>query len=113
MSKAFSPEKTNRTPWSDLITLISENTTEDDAGFVEHDPPTRREVFCTFIEGAARSEYYEAMKAGVRISATVEIWEDAFQGERKLERGDKTYEIGRTYPTGRGTMMLYLTEVWR
>ena len=113
MSRAFSPDKTNRTPWSDLITLISDNTTEDSAGFVEHDPPTRREIFCTFTEGAARSEYYEAMKAGVRVSATVEIWEDDFEGERKLERDGDLYEIGRIYPTGRGTLMLYLTEVWR
>ena len=54
-----------------------------------------------------------AAKAGVRLSATVEIWEDDFEGERKLERDGDLYEIGRIYPTGRGTLMLYLTEVWR
>lgn len=113
MSKAYSPEKTNRTPWADVITLIRQESREDEAGFEKKDPPRRREIFCTFTEGASRAEYYEAMKAGVRISATVEVWEDDYQGEQLLERGPVRYEIGRTYPTGRGTVMLYLTEVWR
>ena len=113
MSKAYSADKTNRTPWSDVITLIREEKREDEAGFDKVDPPRRREIFCTFTEGASRAEYYEAMKAGVRISATVEVWEDDFEGERQLEHSGVRYEIGRTWPTGRGTLILYLTEVWR
>ncbi|MDY6418880.1 MAG: hypothetical protein SPK87_09080 [Bacteroidales bacterium] len=61
----------------------------------------------------SRSEYYEAMKAGVQVSATVEIWEDDFEGEWLLEFGGHRYQIGRSWPTGRGTLELYLTEVWR
>jgi hypothetical protein len=53
------------------------------------------------------------MKAGVQVSATVEIWEDDFEGERLLEFGGHRYQIGRSWPTGRGTLELYLTEVWR
>ena len=112
MSKAFSPDKTNRTPWTDVVSLIAVVATEDAAGY-ETKTETSRDVFCTFTNGVSRAEYYEAMKAGVQVSATVEIWEDDFEGERLLEFGGHRYKIGRSWPTGRGTLELYLTEVWR
>ena len=113
MSREFSPDKTNRTPWADVVTLIQQNETEDSAGYKEQQAQQEREIFCTFSEGASRAEYYEAMKAGVRVSASVEIWEDDYEQERRLEHEGTLYEIGRVYPTGRGTLLLYLTEVWR
>ena len=114
MSKTFSPEKSNRTPFTDRVTLVAENVTGRDAdGYDIMGTPTEREIFCGFSEGVSRAEYYEGMKAGVRLSATAEIWEDDYQGERRLEHGSRKYQIGRVWPTGRGTLQLYLTEVWR
>lgn len=112
MSKVWSPGGTNRTPWTDVCELISTVSVSDTEGY-ETTTETAREIFCTFSQGASRAEYYEAMKAGVRISATVEIWEDDFQGERLLEHEGVRYEIGRVFPTGRGTLEMSLTEVWR
>ena len=114
MSKTFSPEKSNRTPMTDRAVLIGGGTSGKDAdGYDVPAETTRREIFCGFAEGGSRAEYYEAMKAGVRLSATAEIWEDDFQGERLLEYDNRKFQIGRVWPTGRGTMQLYLTEVWR
>jgi hypothetical protein len=112
MSTKFTPHNTNRTPWTDSATLISATETEDAAGYITR-TESEREVFCTFTNGVGRTEYYEAMKAGVQVSATVELWEDDYEDERILEYGDKRYSIGRCWPTGRGTLELYLTEVWR
>lgn len=113
MSKPFSPERTNRTPWMDYILLIKENSTKDADGYEQKSEPTEREICCTFFEGVVRSEFYEAAKAGVKLSATVEIWEDDYQQEELLQYGDDSYHIRRSFPTGRGTLMLYLEEVTR
>lgn len=112
MSKVWSPGGTNRTPWTDVCELIATVSVSDTEGY-ETVTETPREICCTFCEGAARAEYYEAMKAGVRISATVEVWEDDWQHERLLEHEGVRYEIGRVWSTGRGTLQLSLTEVWR
>lgn len=112
MSKVWSPGGTNRTPWSDVCSLITTVSVSDTDGY-RTETETSRDIFCTFTNGASRAEYYEAMKAGVRVSATVEIWEDDFQNERLLEHDGVRYEIGRVWPTGRGTLELSLSEVWR
>ena len=114
MSKPASWEQSNRTPMTDVVTLIDEKSVEtDDDGYTITKTPVTREIFGGFAQGVSRAEYYEAAKAGVRLSATVEIWEDDYQGERLLEHEGHRYQIGRTWPTGRGTLQLYLTEVWR
>ena len=112
MSRRWQPNNTNRTPWCDCVELITTVKTEDADGYVT-ETESAREISCTFTNGVGRAEYYEAMKAGVRVSATAEIWEDDFQGERILEHEGKRYEIGRCWPTGRGTLELSLSEVWR
>lgn len=114
MSKPASWEQSNRTPMTDVVTLIGGASQGKDAdGYDVPATPTEREIFGGFAKGVSRAEYYEAAKAGVRLSATVEIWEDDYQSERLLEHDGHRYQIGRTWPTGRGTLQLYLTEVWR
>ena len=112
MSRPWSPAGTNRTPWTDVCELVSVVSVSDTEGY-RTDTETKREIFCTFSRGAGRAEYYEAMKTGVRVSATVEIWEDDFQDERLLDHEGVRYQIGRVWPTGRGTLELSLEEVWR
>jgi hypothetical protein len=113
MSKPFSAEKSNRTPMTDRCKLVSYAAVPDADGYDASRTPSKREIFCGFAEGVSRAEYYEAMKAGVRLSATVEIWEEDYQNERELEFGSRRFQIGRVWQTGRGTLQLYLTEVWR
>ncbi len=103
---------TNRHSWTDVIELIAETKTPDDDGFdviVE----TPREVFCNFQNGVARGEFYEGMKAGMRPTATVEVWEDDYQNEELCEYDGIRFSVIRTYPSGCGTLVLILQKVIR
>lgn len=112
MSKSYQTTS-NALPMSERCELISVEKSLNENGYEATRTESTREVFCGFANGVSRAEYYEAYKAGVRLSATVEIWEDDFQGERELTHDGKRYRIGRTWPTGRGTIQLYLEEVRR
>ena len=112
MSKTFVTDGTNRTPWTDFIDLIAVTETQDAAGY-KHRTEESREVCVTFYDGVSRAEYYDGMKAGVLVTAAVEIWEEDFEKERELEADGVRYRIGRVRPTGRGTLMLYLEEIVR
>lgn len=102
----------NRTPMTDICTLIARK----EVGKVNAYPvvdDVETEVFCSFVDGAVRSEYYEAMKAGMQLSATFEVWEDEYDGQTRIEHGKTLYEVKRTYPSGHGTLYLMCAEVVR
>lgn len=112
MSSKYNPVRTNRTPWTDAIKLISETKVEDADGYITV-TETSREIFCTFSEGITRSEFYEGLKTGISLSASAEIWADDFDSETLAEFEGKRYKIIRTFATGRGTLDLSLSEVIR
>lgn len=101
--------RTNRVPWSDELILLSYTETVDSDGYVTK-TETRRGIFCTFVEGTNRTEFYEAYKAGLRLSASCELWEADYQGEQKCEFNGKLYSIVRAYTTGNETLELSLSE---
>lgn len=106
--------QTNRTPFSDVLTLIKTTDKRDEDGYLVGTVPAEsREVFCSFTVGASRAEFYEAAKAGMRITATVEIWEDDYGGEKRVSISDADYKVERVWPSGAGTLFLYLSEVIR
>ena len=109
--------QTNRTPWMDVITLITPPDGQDAQGFVpsdpDPDPDPGTEIMCCFSNGVARGEFYESYKAGLRASCSVEVWEDDYAGEPLVIHEGQLYKVIRHYPTGRGTVMLILTEVIR
>lgn len=104
--------RSNNTPFTDVCSLISVTTTKDADGY-DTTAETSREIFCSVSDGVVRSEYYEAMKAGVKLSATVEVWQDDYQKETLLEHGETRYKVERVYPTGNGTLELSCSEVVR
>lgn len=112
MSTRYSPSRTNRTPWMDDLTLITQAKTADADGY-ETVTETERTVRCTFAEGVTRSEFYEGMKAGIMLSAEAEIWADDYAAEELCKFEGVRYKIIRTYATGRGTLALSLSEVRR
>lgn len=112
MSSKYSPTKTNRTPWTDTISLITKTITEDTEGY-ESVVESTRDVFCTFHEGVSRSEFYEGMKAGLTLTASVELWQEDYQAEKWCLINSVRYKIIRAWETGRGTVELSLTEVQR
>lgn len=112
MSSKYNPVRTNRTPWTDVITLIKETKTEDADGYITISEE-EKEILCTFSEGITRSEFYDGMKAGISLSASAEIWADDFDSETLAEFEGKRYKIIRSFATGRGTIDLSLSEVIR
>ena len=104
--------KSNRTPFTDRVQLVNVQEVPDSSGYVTK-TETPREVFCSFSLGVNRTEYYESMKAGVKLSATAEIWELDYAEEQLLDYGGKRYKIIRVWPTGTGLLQLYLEEVVR
>ena len=103
----------NNTPFTDILTLCSCAETKDADGYTGTQSATERNVFGSFSVGVNRADYYESMKAGVRLSATAEVWEIDFKNETHLRHNGNFYKIGRTWPTGEGTLYLYLEEVIR
>lgn len=104
--------QTNRTPFTDICRLIGVEKVQDASRhYSTKDQPA--EIFCSFQKGVARADFYEGLKAGVRLSATVEVWEAEYEGQELLEHGETRYRIVRTYPSGAGTLLLYCEEVTR
>jgi len=108
MSQTWKPIRTNKTPWMDKISLITETETVDADGYVTK-VESERVVRCTFTEGVSRAEFYEAMKSGMQMSAIVELWQNEYQYEKKCYYNQKKYKIVRSYETGRGTIELSLS----
>lgn len=104
--------RSNNTPFTDVCSLVTVTTTKDADGY-DTTSETSREVFCSISDGVVRSEYYEAMKAGVKLSVTVEAWQDDYAKETMLDHNGTRYKIERTYPTGYGTIELTCSEVVR
>lgn len=102
--------KSNRTPFSDVCDLVVTSADNDPEGY-ETTTETKTQVFCSVNSGVVRSEFYAALKAGVKLSVTIEVWEDDFNGADKVNFGEKVYKIERTYPTGYGTIELNCSEV--
>ena len=110
------------TPWSDEITLIWRETTQDASGFeaiMEHrsSPP----LYCDFEDGVSQSEFYRSMKAGIQASAQAEVqtadyldfWPEGYTDYRFAEFRGKRYRILRSFPQSFDTLTLILTEVIR
>ena len=110
------------TPWSDEITLIWRETTQDASGFeaiLEHrsNPP----LLCDFKDGVSQSEFYRSMRAGVQASAQAEVqtvdyldfWPGGYTDYRFAELRGKRYRILRSFPQTFDTLTLILSEVIR
>lgn len=105
--------KSNRTPFTDVCRLMTVKESADADGYVAERYVRGDEIFCSFSRGSIISEYYEAEKLGIRLSGTVEVWEDEYHGETRLMHEGKVYSIGRAHPTGHGTLELTIAEVMR
>ena len=104
--------QTNRTPWTDEITLISWTETKDNEGYETRTEVTD-EISCCFSDGVARGEFYESAKAEMRATCSAEVWEDDYDNQTRVSADSRLFNVIRHYPTGRGTVMLILEEVVR
>lgn len=104
--------RSNNTPFSDVCDLISVTATEDADGY-ETFVEAKTQVFCSVNQGVVRSEFYEAMRSNVKLSVTIEIWQDDYNDAKLIDFNGKRYEAVRAYPTGHGTIEISCSEVTR
>lgn len=101
------------TPWSDEISLVAFDPSQDEEGYRLPSKPSGRSVFCTFEEGVSQSEFYNSMKAGQQASASVELWQADYQGERFVCFRGRFYRVLRSFVSGFDYVTLILSEVVR
>lgn len=78
--------RTNKAPMTDICTLVKVTRTYDES---RHYTEQRqgKEVFCSVCDGVNRVEYYEALKAGIQLSAAFEVNEGDLKGRRSCATG--------------------------
>lgn len=105
--------RSNRTPFCDVADLVSIAETLDGNGYTTISTESKSTVYCSIIDGVTRAEFYEAEKTGHMLSATIEVWEDDYTGQKLVDVNLKRYRVVRAYPTGHGTLELSCEEVIR
>ena len=103
--------KTNHTPFTDVCRLITVTESHDENGYTAAREESGEEIFCSISSGTIISEFYEAQKAGIKLSGMAEIWEEEYNREQLLEHEGRRFNIVRVHPTGHGTIELSLEEV--
>ena len=97
---------------NDTIKLV-DVVAEIDADGYETFEEKLTEVKCDSGNGVTRTEFYEAYKAGLELSAAFEMWACDYGGQKVIEHNGKRYKVERAFPTGDGVMQLNCSEVKR
>ena len=96
----------------DTIGLVSMTKTTDADGY-DTTTETLTTVMCDSGNGVTRSEFYEAMKAGIKLTAAFEMWACDYGGQEYIEHNGKRYKVERAFPLGDGAVQLNCSEVKR
>lgn len=99
--------------WRDRVALIPVTVAKDSEGYDITAEGTPRTVTAIFACGVDGELYSSGDKAGMRQTATVEIWTGDYQGEALVRYDGADYKVQKMRNTGRGTVLLDLEEVWR
>ena len=97
---------------NDTIKLV-DIVAEIDADGYETFEEKLTEVKCDSGNGVTRTEFYEAYKAGLELSAAFEMWACDYEGQKVIEHRGKRYKVERAFPTGDGALQLNCSEVKR
>ena len=85
----------------DTISLVSMTKTTDADGY-DTITETLTDVMCDSGSGVTRSEFYEAMKAGIKLTAVFEMWACDYGGQEHIEHNGTRYKVERAYPLAGG-----------
>lgn len=96
----------------DTISLVNVIKTTDADGF-NTITETLTTVKCDSGNGVTRSEFYEAMKAGIKLTAAFEMWACDYGGQEYIEHNGTRYKVERAYPLAGGEIQLNCSEVVR
>ena len=94
---------------NDTIKLVDVVVAEDADGY-ETTAEELTEVKCDSGNGVTRAEFYEAMKAGIKLTAVFEMWACDYGGQEYIEHNGKRYKVERAYPLGDGAVQLNCSE---
>ena len=96
----------------DTISLVNVIKTTDADGY-DTVAETLTTVKCDSGNGVTRSEFYEAMKAGIKLTAAFEMWACDYGGQGLIEHNGTRYKVERAYPLDDGGIQLNCSEVIR
>ena len=97
---------------NDTINLVSTAKITDADGY-ETTTETLTEAMCDSGNGVTRSEFYEAYKAGIKLTAAFEMWACDYGGQSLIEHNGTRYKVERAFPLGDGAVQLNCSEVKR
>ena len=97
---------------NDTIKLV-DIVAEIDADGYETFEEKLTEVKCDSGNGVTRSEFYEAMKSGIKLTAAFEMWACDYGGQSLIEHNGTRYKVERTYPLADGGVQLNCSEIKR
>lgn len=97
--------------YMDIITLIAESTTQDEDGYRVTEE-TESEVYAD-VKSVTRTEFYDAMRAGVSASIVFHISFHDYENQRIAEYNGTRYKVERTYRTDADHIELTCSEVMR
>ena len=95
---------------NDTIKLVNAVITKDVDGY-EVITETLTEVKCASGNGITRTEFYEAYKAGLKLSVAFEMWACDYGGQEIIEHNGKRYKVERAFPLSDGAVQLNCSEV--
>lgn len=95
----------------DLIVLLKETGKNDSEGYFISNM-RRHEVFAK-IKSVGRTEFYQSMRSGVKLSATFEIEASEYDAESLIEYNGKTYNVERSFNVTLDVIQLNCSEVVR
>lgn len=93
----------------DTINLVNVVKTTDADGY-DTVTETLITAMCDSGNGVTRSEFYEAMKAGIKLTAVFEMWACDYGGQEHIEHNGKRYKVERAYSLGDGAVQLNCSE---
>ena len=96
----------------DTISLVNVIKTTDADGY-DTTTETLTTVMCDSGNGVTRSEFYEAMKAGIKLTAVFEMWACDYGGQSLIEHNGTRYKVERAYPLTDSGIQLNCSEVKR
>lgn len=91
---------------SEVITLITEATTQDDNG-VWKVTETTKDIFCQ-VSSVTRDEFFEAGRNGLNPDYRFTVFGPDYDGQKVVEYKGKRYGVYRTYQARTDELELYV-----
>ena len=91
---------------SEVITLITEATLQDDNG-VWQVTETTKDIFCQ-VSSVTRDEFFEAGRNGLNPDYRFTVFGPDYDGQKVVEYKGKRYGVDRTYQARTDELELYV-----